>query len=150
MHQSSAAINEDSYMSFVGGQNPKQEKKTKPVDCKIKGILITELVITVTMWLAKALFVAYILQGITTGSKESVEHAAHHPVKTDHFFADGEHNKEFDHEAVLGEFHFFSIFYHDQHEKLFIIRVYEIYFGKRFKPYYANQVGSIGICKDFT
>lgn len=41
-------------------------------------------------------------QGLVS-SKEFAEHAAHHPVKAEHFSIDGDHNEDFDHEAVLGK-----------------------------------------------
>ena len=78
------------------------KNQRKQLAVESKGILIAMLTITLGMWLVKTLWVAHFLQGLAQ-SKEHVEHAAHHPVKTDHFFADGDHNKEFDHEAVLGK-----------------------------------------------
>ena len=97
MHQSLAINEEIPCGSFLSDKKPK-----KTVGHRIKELLIAMLTITFAMWLVKTLWVAYFLQGLAH-SKEQVEHAAHHPVKTDHFFADGEHNKEFDHEAVLGK-----------------------------------------------
>ena len=97
MHQSLVINEEIPCETFLPDKKPE-----KTVGRRIKGILIAMLTITLGMWLVKTLWVAHFLQGLAQ-SKEHVEHAAHHPVKTDHFFADGDHNKEFDHEAVLGK-----------------------------------------------
>ena len=79
-----------------------EAEPTSRVSRKIKAILIGVLIICTIMWLLKALWMAYFLQGVTMG-KEYADHAAHNPVKSDHY-TEGEHNKDFDHEAVLGEY----------------------------------------------
>ena len=79
-----------------------EKKPVRTVGRRIKGFFLGVVCICSIMWLVRTLWLAYFLQGLK--GKEHVEHAPHHPVKTDHFFADGEHNKDFDHEAVLGEY----------------------------------------------
>ncbi len=61
-----------------------------------------------SIMMLRLLWLLCVWQGLVS-SKEHTEHAPHHPIRGEHYSEAGDHQNDFDHEAVLGKLCYYGI-----------------------------------------